>query len=120
VHVHDITFACHIVSNIIVKKHGGSLEVKSDGYDRGCTFTVYLNISPTRCSIITEGGHDDHPRLSEGDFLDEEAQRLPYPLRVLVVDDSKLNRKILIKVLSKYVTHIEEVCKAVVVSSWLL
>lgn len=88
------------------------MEVKSDGPNCGCTFTLYLNLSGASCGSSEQLGNES-TRIEKVDLQDEEANRLPHSLKVLVVDDSKLNRKILCKVLQKYVTDIEEVsCKA--------
>jgi len=77
----------------LVELHGGSVRVKSEGENRGSTFTVCVPISHVRA---------DHPELHEstsGDF--SETTELPRldKIRVLIVDDEPDGRALIARIL---------------------
>lgn len=70
----------------IVNLHGGSVEARSDGTDKGATFTVKLPVMAVRQTPLMTGSNEK--------VVDEET----YPLsaaRVLVVDDAHDTREML-------------------------
>merc|ERR1712019_259143 len=79
------------VAKGIVMEHGGTLTVNSDGLGRGATFTVSL---PTY-DILDPRARAEISRSSEGV---KDALGI---LKVLVVDDAKMNLKLLMRLVSK-------------------
>jgi signal transduction histidine kinase/CheY-like chemotaxis protein len=76
----------------IVRQHGGSLSASSEGLNQGSTFSVTLpvydipsDLTPTTKTLDT----DSDDALSD-------------PLKILVVDDSKTNLKLLMRLLSTH------------------
>jgi signal transduction histidine kinase len=82
----------------IAEQHGGSLRAYSDGRDQGTTFRLDLplylrgetekNSPPARSS-----------KASKVEAISIEEEESLEPMRILVVDDAKMNRKLLIRLL---------------------
>lgn len=77
----------------IVRQHGGALSASSDGLNKGSSFSVSLpvysipqDLTPTIKTV-------------SGSFSEEEFSG---PMKILVVDDSKMNLKLLMRLLSKH------------------
>lgn len=82
----------------IVEQHGGTLTVLSDGLNMGATFKMILplHLAPDEkgCTVVTDSVVNE----SYG-HLEELKQPDSRPLRILVVDDSDMNRKLLTRLL---------------------
>jgi CheY-like chemotaxis protein len=78
----------------IANGHNGKLTCSSTGIDQGTTFTLTL---PLYNSL-----EDDTTNLDETSKSIEWLEAPPADLRVLVVDDSNLNRKLCIRLLEKH------------------
>lgn len=70
----------------LVEKHGGSINVESEGIGQGSTFTVTLPL------VETETGKTDS---AEQKFETEEEQQLLDGIKVLVVEDDQDSREVL-------------------------
>jgi CheY-like chemotaxis protein len=86
------------ISKGIVEQHGGRLVVESEGIGKGCTFSVSLpfyaaeGIRKSRTSTHRSGSYSlNNSVRSDRSFS---------PRRMLVVDDSPFNRKMLIRLLA--------------------
>ena len=109
------------ISKKIVDMHGGSIGVRSEGEGRGSTFRFTLPIARHADLLVTTGAESEtsNPNaieFREGDVArsavvaeqsthtelekDDEMLRLD-SLSILVVDDSALNRKLLVKRLER-------------------
>eukprot|EP00535_Pseudo-nitzschia_heimii_P003449 CAMPEP_0197183588 /NCGR_PEP_ID=MMETSP1423-20130617/7897_1 /TAXON_ID=476441 /ORGANISM="Pseudo-nitzschia heimii, Strain UNC1101" /LENGTH=1051 /DNA_ID=CAMNT_0042634177 /DNA_START=135 /DNA_END=3290 /DNA_ORIENTATION=+ len=89
----------------ITEQHGGSLRAFSDGRDRGTTFRLDLPLffdeEHDDDDIDDAQGEERHPsssRKSSGGGATEKSASLE-PMRILVVDDAPLNRKLLMRLL---------------------
>src|SRR5262249_58112345 len=80
----------------LVELHGGTVEVDSEGIDRGATFTLKLPVLPTEQQ--TPEGKNEH-NLSEGPTSSNYLTRLD-GLRVLVVDDAEDARELITTILT--------------------
>jgi len=92
------------ISKGIVEQHGGSLVASSDGLGCGTTFTIRLplfDIPEKKLSSSTdeEVSPDSHERTVSGP---------PTRLSILVVDDSRTNRKLLRRLLENHGHSIDE------------
>jgi len=76
----------------ILEQHGGSLEASSDGIGRGTTFTMSIPLFYIPDTGLHE--NEESQRTVDWDMLD--------PLNILVVDDAKLNRKLLSRLLRNH------------------
>ena len=76
-----------LVKNL-VEMHGGTVSVTSDGLGTGSTFTVRLP-----CCSAPEG--------AEGQAVRPAARTMPFPLRVLAVDDNRAARLMMEKIFEK-------------------
>jgi len=83
----------------ICKQHGGSLECRSQGLGKGTTFTLKMPLYHLPDSSTNTEGTDDHCNTDEShdNHSDEEEW---FPLRILCVDDSLPNLKLLTRMLS--------------------
>ena len=82
----------------IMKQHGGSLTVDSNGIGLGTTFTMILplyRVPREELDLESKRGAASHKSGVAG--VDDDL--LIEPLRVLVVDDSAMNRKLLVRLL---------------------
>lgn len=84
----------HIAKGI-VEQHGGSLTVQSDGLGLGTTFTMKLLMYHVPPDVLEPGGTGS----AAATFPSSAASADFSPLRVLVVDDAALNRKLLARLL---------------------
>jgi CheY-like chemotaxis protein len=73
----------------LVEMHGGKVEVRSDGLNRGSEFTVHLTVMPE----VTLLGHDAPPNQN-GPTVDRRGGR-----RILVADDFPQSAEILARLL---------------------
>ena len=84
------------ISKGIVEQHGGTMEVSSGGIGHGTTFTCTLPLYRVFTNI-----EDDTSRTRA--FSDATAvSKMIVPLRILIVDDTALNRKMLGRLLQKH------------------
>lgn len=83
------------ISKGIMELHGGSLCVASEGRGKGTTFTMSLPLYSVPSTIMDHHPDDMHltTRLAAADTDSIE------PMRILVVDDSAMNRKLLVRLL---------------------
>ena len=82
----------------IMKQHGGSLTVDSNGIGLGTTFTMILplyRVPREELDLESKRGAASH----KSDVAGVDDDLLIEPLRVLVVDDSAMNRKLLVRLL---------------------
>ena len=86
------------ISNHLVGLMGGTLKVESE-LERGSTFTIWVPLSPAQA---------EPPKAAEAQQPLQAPPKLDSPLRVLVVDDEPINRKIVIKLLQSRNYKIEE------------
>eukprot|EP00531_Pseudo-nitzschia_arenysensis_P000998 CAMPEP_0116131464 /NCGR_PEP_ID=MMETSP0329-20121206/9018_1 /TAXON_ID=697910 /ORGANISM="Pseudo-nitzschia arenysensis, Strain B593" /LENGTH=972 /DNA_ID=CAMNT_0003625893 /DNA_START=124 /DNA_END=3042 /DNA_ORIENTATION=+ len=80
----------------IAEQHGGSLRAYSGGKDKGTTFRLDL---PLYHSDPTTPKKDDETKPDANDSSTRSNQEQLQPMRMLVVDDAPLNRKLLIRLL---------------------
>ena len=73
----------------LVKIHGGEVSVRSEGINRGTTFTVILPLLEMRQTVSANGNNASEP----AQFLD--SNDLPKDLRVLLVEDNDDSREML-------------------------
>lgn len=78
----------------LVEMHGGEVKVKSEGINRGTTFTVTLPVSDSQKSAA-----DDHS-LETADF--KETDGLPVGTRILLVEDNDDSREMLEILFAQY------------------
>jgi CheY-like chemotaxis protein len=79
----------------IVEQHGGSLEVASDGLNKGTTFTLTL---PMYKILAQNDSNQSEKTMRDVESTISRRER-DGPLRVLLVDDSGSNRKMLKRIL---------------------
>lgn len=107
----------------IVEQHGGSLGVSSEGLNKGTTFTMtlpllYADVETEGRSLRTSSALQKMTSSSIEEEPDTRGRGLPQdrPLRLLVVDDSVSNRKMLQRIL-RFRRHVcdmaENGCRAV-------
>jgi CheY-like chemotaxis protein len=87
----------------IMKQLGGSLAVFSEGLGHGTTFTMTLPLYHVPDTALPESLKHQQQLLSEHSSDDETAVSPKHPaesLRVLVVDDAAINRKLLMRLLN--------------------
>jgi CheY-like chemotaxis protein len=81
------------ISREIIQQHGGTIDVMSPGLGKGSTFTMSL-------PVIIPSISKSHASSCRHSMSHEEIERLSLlPLRVLVVDDSKVNARMLSRLL---------------------
>ena len=84
------------MTKALVALHGGVISAASEGVGYGCTFTLELPIVEADvASDVIELQHEDSILLA-------------FDLRVLVVDDAAMNRKMTIRGIADAVKHIDE------------
>lgn len=90
----------------IIRQHGGLLSAASDGLNKGSTFTVNLPIhqvpsclEPVKASVTSVHKSID---FTERDEEEEEEEDPMGSLNILVVDDAKMNLKLLSRLLEKH------------------
>ena len=82
----------------IVQQHGGTLEVSSEGIGHGTTFTLKLPL----CYVPDlDSGNDLKVEGASEIMLAEEDNTQLFPLRILVVDDVAINRRMLTRLVEK-------------------
>lgn len=80
----------------LVELHGGTVSVRSEGADKGATFTVSLPVTPIRAGTVEQDR--EHPRVERA--LPGGTGDIPLDgIRVLVVDDEPDARELLRRVL---------------------
>jgi CheY-like chemotaxis protein len=84
------------ISKGIVEQHGGTLAVSSEGLGRGSTFTCTLPLHRIPTDVEDEGTS----RTTRPSDTPAKLKEM-LPLRVLVVEDSAMNRKMLVRLLQK-------------------
>lgn len=95
----------------IMKQHNGDLTVASDGFGHGSTFVVEVPVyeMSKECDlqVVSDGDTDmdattvDAGPSTPNDFCPKKVCQAKHRLRVLVVDDSLTNRKLLVRLLEK-------------------
>jgi signal transduction histidine kinase/DNA-binding response OmpR family regulator len=81
----------------LVQLHEGSIEVESDGENRGATFTVSFPIvSRTTANVLTQYAVEPESNGSDAEF-----SRILEGLRILVVDDEADAREVLSVILTR-------------------
>ena len=94
----------------IVEQHGGSLKVSSEGLGRGATFTMTLPLHGVPISNRVDlampsslGIQRGSPSNSSSQIPNPALDEVVFPaLRLLVVDDSGMNRKLVVRWLEKH------------------
>jgi CheY-like chemotaxis protein len=97
----------------IAEQHGGSLIVASEGLGRGTTFTMSLPLYRVSDAVLPESVKKKEwsrsDSVSRFKCIDKELQELPFEfLRVLVVDDAPVNRKLLMRLLQNQGHYCDE------------
>jgi CheY-like chemotaxis protein len=77
----------------IVQQHGGVLSASSDGLNKGSNFSVRLPLYDVPMEY--------RPTIPEGECTTLEESSFNEGLRILIVDDSKMNLKLLMHILTK-------------------
>jgi CheY-like chemotaxis protein len=89
----------------IAEQHGGSLMVASEGLDHGTTFTISLPLHRVPDAVLP----DSPDSVSEFKYIDKKLSEHPFEsLRVLIVDDASINRKLLIRLLQNQGHYCDE------------
>lgn len=83
----------------LVDLHQGTVEVASDGEDRGTTFTVTLPIAATAVAHLS--GNGEAEELDAGDGQTAGSSRVLDGLRILVVDDDADTRDLVMTILTR-------------------
>jgi len=115
-----------------VEKHQGTITAHSDDEERGCTFTVQLQLQD-REQVRTEPPHLNEPPMDEDNKEDSEPSTVSltdnhrcsfttagghnviemlstdyFPCHILVVDDSLTNRKMLVRLIRGKFLSVDE------------
>ena len=105
------------ISKGILEQHGGSLVAESGGIGHGSSFTATLPLHRVPNEALPR--HLDHLQVGipskssrNGSEMNVSNPRILFdkPLSILVVDDSELNRKILVKLLRRRGHQCHEAC----------
>jgi len=84
-----------------VEQHGGSLAVSSPGLGRGATFTCTLPLHRVPANVVEEESSETLRTINRSSDNTPEKLKEMLPLRVLVVEDVAMNRKMLVRLLQK-------------------
>lgn len=87
------------VTKGLIEQHQGSLSAYSEGLGKGTTFTVELPFF-TRLTSKEAYFQEDRREISISE-IEEAKEGRPKSLRILVVDDAAMNRKLLSRLLEK-------------------
>ncbi len=90
----------HIAKGIM-EQHRGTLKVSSAGLGRGCVFTLKIpihNVSPSNDNATTLDSTEHRRSFSPSTPTDYEASTL----KILIVDDAAMNRKLLARLLRNH------------------
>ncbi|HEY0431043.1 MAG TPA: ATP-binding protein, partial [Pyrinomonadaceae bacterium] len=82
----------------LIQLHDGTIEVASEGKNRGTTFTVTLPLSQ---DAATESGESELAREPESNGLGDDSSTLLQGLRILVVDDEADSRELVTAILTR-------------------
>ena len=85
----------------IAEQHGGSLKVSSEGLGNGTTFTISLPLHRAPDALLPES-------LKKMKLLSSESVSTFESLRVLVVDDARVNRKLMMRLLQNQGHYCDE------------
>lgn len=85
----------------IIEQHGGSLTVDSEGIGKGTCFTLKIPLYDVPADkLLEERKNRWQPTTGCAEVSDRDGSSSPGdPLNVLVVDDSAMNRKLLVRIL---------------------
>lgn len=83
----------------LVELHHGTVEVESEGKDRGATFTVTL---PLATDVVLTSDNGQSLLYEHHDFVDSAVSQLLRGVKVLVVDDEADSRDLLMTILKRY------------------
>jgi CheY-like chemotaxis protein len=88
----------------IAEQHGGSLIVASEGLGKGTTFTISLPLHIAPDSVLPKCPKNkkrlSSESVSKSKDIDKELSKYPFEsLRILIVDDAAVNRKLMMRLL---------------------
>ena len=99
----NLFFYSFIVCKSLIDLHKGSISVTSEGEGLGCTFTLKLPVRYERRQYIDESEEKTPPKLSPSLIHFEH-----FNIKVLLVDDSAMSRKMTSRSLINIVRSIDE------------